>query len=112
MFFKGVSNLYVFSSYREIDGERKDYVEDYDTDYTDKASFIDMIANIVERESGDEKFTYKIVKKLAAYMGVENKLRLHKLTGDEYWEESRKLEKKLVDSPDYKKFLEENFEKK
>ncbi len=61
--FKGESNLYVFYS-------SGDYVEDYDNDYSDNASFAQLIINIFRREIKDKDYIEKIKGILADKLSI------------------------------------------
>ena len=61
--FEGESNLYVFSD--------KDYIEDYDSDYNDNASFAQLIINIMRREIDDEAYIQKMIKVLSEKLNVK-----------------------------------------
>jgi len=63
-FKKAKSSYYVFP---HVDG----HVEDYDASYGDILSFIDIIGRIVENETGDHKYAFKIVRKLCEYMDID-----------------------------------------
>jgi hypothetical protein len=92
--FDAESTEYVWS-----DGES---VTDYGSPYRDNCSFVQLIHNMVERETGDEEYADKILVVLAEKLGVADKLRrapdgsLLKMTYEEYDELcDRRLEKHL-----------------
>ena len=68
-YFKtGVSDNYVFS---HVDG----YIEDYGSDYKDDKSLVELIGDIIERETGNEDYAWKIVKVLAKKLKIDKDLR-------------------------------------
>jgi len=86
--FDGFSKSYVYHN-----GEG---IVDYGDEYNDTVSLIDLIGDIIERETGDKQYATKIVRVLAKKMGVENNLRpvpLIDLPLDEHYETMRKLMK-------------------
>ena len=92
-YFKGNSKSYVFhcSHHKR---KKYDFVEDYNDQYKDNASFCELIGNIVMRETSDEKYSEKIIKILAKKLRVEYKLRKIPLTYDQWWKLANKnLEK-------------------
>jgi hypothetical protein len=91
-YFKANSSLYVFVSAdsKKKDGTYNTHVEDYGASYIDNCSLITLIGRIIERETDDKEYALKMVKILAKKLGVENKLRDHPLTTEEYLEEERK----------------------
>jgi hypothetical protein len=106
-YLKGISSSYVFPSYRRNKEDETDsYVEDYDDKFADKATLIDLVCRIVERESEDQNFAFRIAKALAKHMGVENMMREHPLTGDEWVAEENAISKKLHNDPSYREFLQ------
>lgn len=89
-FFKGESKSYVFCSV----GKKKPYMEDYGDKFRDNANFADLLLYIIERETEDEKWTWKIAKILAKKLRIEDKLRPHKLSYEEYEKEHEKIIKR------------------
>lgn len=66
--FKTDSSYYVFQ-------HAKGYVEDYDDDYSDPCSLIELIGKFIERETGDKVYATKMVRILAMRMHVFKYLR-------------------------------------
>ena len=64
--FKGTSESYVFSN-----GE---YITDYGDEYKDKASFCELIARVVMRETNDAEWTAKVTRRLAEIAGIKKLL--------------------------------------
>ena len=62
------SSYYVFL---HVEG----HVEDYDENYSDPCSLIELIGTMIERETGDEVYATKVVKILAVRMKVYEYLR-------------------------------------
>lgn len=88
-YFDDISKEFVFLSVGRYDSglttdksDNKDFVEDYDTTYSHLPSFIELIGNIIERETNDDKYAFKIVSILAERLNV--KMRNKKLDDDEY----------------------------
>jgi hypothetical protein len=73
-YFKtGNSHSYVYLHCS--DEERmEDYIEDYDDKYKDNKSLVELIGIFIARETGDEKYAWKMVKVLAKKLGVEKDL--------------------------------------
>jgi hypothetical protein len=71
MYFTTRSTEYVFPA----DDGKKSYIEDYGSDYKDKATLIELLANFVLRCTQDEDYTWKMVRILAKDYGVEHLLR-------------------------------------
>jgi hypothetical protein len=74
--FKGNSHSYVYLSDAGI--------VDYDDEYEDLPTFIELIGNIVGRETDDPEFANKIVRTLAVRLKVADQLRQKPLTDQEY----------------------------
>lgn len=85
-FFYGTSTIYVIGTSAE-GGDNT--IDDFGTRYSDNLSLIDLIGNMIYRETGDSKYAEKIARILATRMGCANKLRAHKLTSDEWHEMDR-----------------------
>lgn len=88
-YFDDISKEYVFLSVGNYDSglttdmnDNKEFVEDYNTDYSHLPSFIELIGNIVERETHDKEYAFKIVSVLAKKLDVP--MREKRLTDDEY----------------------------
>ena len=95
IYFEGESKLYVFPSASKKGKKMMGYIEDYDTEYNDNASFAELIVNIIFRETNDKEYAWKIAGVLADKLKI--KLREHPLT-DKGWEkEWKKLLKKDKD---------------
>jgi len=67
-FKNGKSENYV---YCHCDG----YVEDYGSKYKDNKSLIELLGTIIEQETQDPKYAWKMVKILAKKLGVDKDLR-------------------------------------
>lgn len=76
--FKGESHSYVYLSDAGI--------VDYDDEYEDVPTFVELIGNIVGRETGDPEFANKIVRTLAVRLNIADQLRPKMLTDQEYLE--------------------------
>jgi hypothetical protein len=76
IWFKGDSEAYVFLSDVGI--------QDYDNDYEDLSTLIELLGVIISRETGDDGFAGKIVRLLALKLGVEHQLRESPLSDQEY----------------------------
>lgn len=74
--FDGDSNAYVFL------GEGG--IEDYDNNYEDLPTLIELIGVIISRETEDDGFAEKVVRMLAYKLGVVDQLRKQPLTDQEY----------------------------
>lgn len=72
-YFIGKTSMYVHSSGMPKDEDY--YIEDYKDKYEDNCDLIEMLANIIQRETLNESFTTKMVKILAKKLNVENMLR-------------------------------------
>lgn len=115
VYFKGISKSYVFPEIyprvkkpRNYDEHPEDYetkVCDYSASYRDTASFADLLLRIILRETNDIEWTFKIAKVLAKKLKIENKLRDHTLTFDEWNKESNKLMQEFQNSKEYKKIM-------
>ena len=88
-YFEGESKLYVFPSASKKGKKMIGYIEDYDTEYNDNASFAELIVNIVFRQTNDEKYAWKIAGVLAKKLNI--KRRKHPLTDREWEKEWKKL---------------------
>lgn len=66
-YFKGESKAYVYPS-------AEGYVEDYNSDYKDNATFCELIEEFVYRATGDKKYSLRIMKILAKKLDVEKDL--------------------------------------
>lgn len=67
-YFKGDSKNYVYPS-------TGGYVEDYNSDYENNATFCELIEKFVYRATCDKKYSLKIMKILAKKLKIESKLR-------------------------------------
>ena len=84
--FYSISNLYVYKS--------KDGMEDCHAIYDHNPSLIELIGEMIERETDDPKYARKIIEILSYKLGCSDKLRPISLTHDE-WEQERKEFSKL-----------------
>jgi hypothetical protein len=78
IYFKGISDSYVFTSGMPEDKDY--YVEDYGDKYECNEDLIEVLANIIIRETQDNAYTLKIIRILAKRLDVYNNLK------DEYKE--------------------------
>jgi hypothetical protein len=104
-YFKtGESESYVFC---HVGG----YVEDYNDNYEDNKSLIDLVGRIILCETKDEKYAWKMVKVLAKKFDVEDDLRAKPLGLDEWidmliFKESDNKTKYVKNNADSKKICE------
>jgi len=71
-YFKtGESKSYVYLHGGE---DNNDFIEDYDDEYKDNKSLVELLGVFIVRETGDEKYAWKMVKILAKKLGVEKDL--------------------------------------
>lgn len=84
--FYSISNLYIYNSGYGM--------EDCHATYDHNPSLIELIGNIIERETDDPKYARKIIEILAHKLGCSDKLRPVPLTHNE-WEWERKELSKL-----------------
>lgn len=85
-YFKGKSESYVYLRY-----DNKIY--DYGDTYDDNASFAELLVHMVEWQTRDQEYAWKIAGVLAKKLNI--KRRPHKLTDKEYDNEQKKLIKEL-----------------
>ncbi len=86
--FRDFSRSYVYPTLLE---DNKIEVIDYGDEYENNPSFIELLGRFVERVTGDEKYTVKVMRILAEKFGCAHKMRDHKLTSEE-----NKIEEKLL----------------
>ena len=113
-YFKGVSNCYVFPTYKKSDdenGENINFIEDYDSTFSDKLTLLDIVCRIVQHETDDEKFTLKIAKALAKITNSGAALRPLPITSKEWSKESQEITNKLMADPSYREFLRNTLKK-
>ena len=103
-YFKGTSKYYVFLS--SGSDKHPDYVEDYDVEYDDNCSFIELIGNIVRSETKDDKYALKIMEILARELKVKQHMRKKPLTFNEWWKLTQKEMKKFKKTRFYKQWLQ------
>ena len=70
-YFKARSEEYVYPT----DDGKKAIIEDYGSQYEHKPSLIELLANFILRGTGNEEYTWKMVKILAKDYDVEHLLR-------------------------------------
>jgi hypothetical protein len=86
-YFKtGDSKSYVFVHCGDLENNIKDYVEDYDDEYKDNKSLIELIGRFIVHETKDEKYAWKMVKILAKKLRVEKDLREKPLNDNEFFD--------------------------
>ena len=88
--FYSISEYYV---YHNGDG-----VEDYGASYSHDPSFCQIIADIVERETGDESYANKICRVLATKLGCDDQLR-RKRDRASHWDEDQEFIRILKANP-------------
>ena len=84
-FKNGVSAYYIFLSAGH-EKDEKDFMEDYDEDYKDDKSLVELIGTFIERETGDPKYAWKMVQVLSKKLGIEKDLRGKPLDSDEWFD--------------------------
>lgn len=82
-YFKGFSDYYVYLS--------EEGMVDQEEKYEDTRGLVDLIGTIIERETSDRRYAWKIVRILAKKLGIEKDLRGRPLTEDDFFEEMQKL---------------------
>lgn len=80
-FRTGKTSYYIFPT----DYKEQYYIEDYDTDYSDNKSFVELMARFVEIATENKGYAFKMAKILAKKLGIEKKMRRTPLSEDEWF---------------------------
>jgi len=76
-YFKGCSKEYVVLS---SNSKGKDFIKDYNSNYVDDTTFIELLGTYIYLATKDKKYSEKIIRILAKKLKCKNKLRARKLT--------------------------------